>query len=255
MAFDVSADAYERFMGRFSTGLSAAFADFAGVADGAHLRVLDVGCGPGILTAELVSRVGADRVAAVDPMPRFVGRVQTALAGVDARTLPAEELPFDSGTFDAALAQLVVPFMTDPVAGVREMGRVCRPGGTVAASLWDHLGGRGPVSPFWTAVRALDPDVSGEDQQITQGRSHIPDVMVAAGLTDVVDTELVTRLHFGAFDEWWAPYLLGVGPAGDYVAGLDHHGVDALRAACLDILGAGPFDVEAVAWAARGVAA
>ncbi len=255
MAFDVSADAYGRFMGRFSTGLSAAFADFVGIARGARLRVLDVGCGPGILTAELVDRLGPDLVAAVDPMPAFVTHARNILRGADIRQSPAEELPFDDGVFDAALAQLVVQFMTDGVAGMREMARVCHPGGTVAASLWDHRGGRGPLSPFWTAVQTIDPEVTGEARLVTVRREYIAELMDAAGLVDLVETELATRVRFDSFDEWWAPYLLGVGTAGDHVAGLDPDGVEELRETCRGILGAGPFDIDAIAWATRGTVA
>ena len=129
MSFDVSADAYLRFMGRYSEPLAARFADLAGIRPGQ--RVLDVGCGPGALAAELVSRVGAGAVSAVEPSASFVAAARDRLPGVDIRRSPAEQLPFGDGVFDAAMAQLVVHFMTDPVAGLREMGRVTRPGARV----------------------------------------------------------------------------------------------------------------------------
>jgi ubiquinone/menaquinone biosynthesis C-methylase UbiE len=160
MSFDVSADAYMRFMGRYSEPLAAQFADLAGV--GRRQRLLDVGCGPGALTAELMSRAGADQVSAVEPSASFVAAVLERLPGVDIRLASAEQLPFAAGTFDAALAQLVVHFMADPVMGLREMGRVTRPGGVVAACVWDHAGGRGPLAPFWAAVRELDPAAADE---------------------------------------------------------------------------------------------
>ena len=154
MSFDVAAEAYDAFMGRYSTLLSAQLADLAGIVDGQ--RAIDVGCGPGALTAELVGRLGADRVAAVDPSAPFVAAARVRHPGVDVREAAAESLPFPDATFDAALAQLVVHFMADPVAGLREMARVTRQGGVVAACVWDHAGGQGPLGLFWSAARELD---------------------------------------------------------------------------------------------------
>src|SRR5579862_2914374 len=131
VSFEVPADAYDRFMGRYSRHLSAQLADLAGVAAGQ--LVLDVGCGSGLLTAELVSRLGSEGVTAVDPSAQFVSAVRERQPGVRVERAAAEQLPFEAGAFDAALAQLVVHFMDDPVAGLREMGRVTREGGVVAA--------------------------------------------------------------------------------------------------------------------------
>ena len=117
MSFDVSADAYMQFMGQYSELLAVRFADLAGIQRGQ--QVLDLGCGPGALTAELVSRAGADAVSAVDPSPSFAAAVRERLPWVDVRLSAAEKLPFPEGAFDAALAQLVVHFMADPVAGLR----------------------------------------------------------------------------------------------------------------------------------------
>ena len=133
MSFDVGAGAYMRFMGRYSEPLAARFADLAGVRYGQ--RVLDVGCGPGALTAELVNRVGAESASAVEPSASFAAAARKRLPGVGVLRSAAEQLPFPGGTFDAALAQLVVHFMTDPVQGLREMRRVTRPGGIVAACM------------------------------------------------------------------------------------------------------------------------
>ena len=143
VVFDVSADAYGRFMGRYSEPLAVRFADFARVE--AAGSALDVGCGPGALTAVLVGRLGDDRVAAADPSPPFVAAAKARFPSVDVRQAPAEELPFGDGSFDFVLAQLVVHFMTDPVRGLAEMARVARPGGTVAACVWDYTGRRSPL--------------------------------------------------------------------------------------------------------------
>lgn len=143
MTFAVAADAYDRFMGRYSMPLAPPFADFAGVV--AARRVLDVGCGPGALTTELVRRLGPAAVTAVDPSEPFVEAARERYPEVRVEHAPAEQLPFEDDAFDAALAQLVVHFMSDPVAGLREMKRVTRADGVVSACVWDLVrGGRGP---------------------------------------------------------------------------------------------------------------
>ena len=172
MTFAVGADAYEAFMGRYSRGLSAPFADFAGIVAGQ--RALDVGCGPGILTEELVARLGADAVAAVDPSSSFVEAARARLPGVTVAEASAEALPFPDEAFDATLAQLVVHFMPDPVAGLREMRRVTRPGGVVAASVWDHAGGQGPLGVFWRAAHEIGEEVVDESGMPARGRAISP---------------------------------------------------------------------------------
>ncbi len=240
-------------MGRYSATLSPQLADLAGVAGGA--RALDVGCGSGMLTAELVGRLGAEAVAAIDPSEQFVVAVGERHPGVDVRHGFAEHLPFADGEFDVALAQLVVHFMTDPVAGLREMARVTRSGGVVAASVWDLAGGRAPISPFWRAAVALDPGARGE-MGVRGGRDgQLLEMFPAAGLGDVSQSELVATVEHPTFDDWWQPFALGVGPAGAYLVGLDDERREALRAACHDHLGDGPFTLPTRAWAVRGTVA
>lgn len=248
MSFDVGADAYLRFMGRFSEPLAASFADLAALGIGG--RVLDVGCGPGALTAELVRRVGAARVSAVDPSASFVAAVRDRLPGTDARLAVAEALPFPDGSFSAALAQLVVHFMTDPVAGLREMGRVVAPGGTVAACVWDFGGGRAPLSLFWRAARDLDPSAPGESGLAGVSAGQLGALFGRAGLDPAREGALTVVARYGSFEDWWGSFLLGVGPAGAYVAGLDGAGRAALREHCRELLPAGPIEVSASAWTA-----
>jgi ubiquinone/menaquinone biosynthesis C-methylase UbiE len=251
MAFAVAADSYDRFMGRFSVPLSSRFADFAGV--GAGRRVLDVGCGPGALTAELVARVGAEAVAAVDPSPPFVSAARERHPGVDVRQATAEELPFEDGGFDAALAQLVVHFMADPVAGLREMARVTGEGGSVVACVWDLGGGRAPISPFWEAARSLDPDVLDESLLAGAREGHLVQLLEEAGLGEIEQTALSVDVEHGTFEEWWEPFTLGVGPAGVYAVGLDEERRAELQERCREVLPPAPFVFTAYAWAARGV--
>jgi SAM-dependent methyltransferase len=250
VSFDVSADAYDRFMGRYSRGLAPQLADFAGVAAGQ--RVLDVGSGPGALTVELAERVGPDAVVAVDPSAPFVDALRSRLPDVDASQASAEALPFADGAFDAALAQLVVHFMADPVAGLREMARVTRPGGVVAACVWDHAGERSPLAIFWRAAHDVDPGVHDESELAGAREGHLASLLREAGLAEVASGELEAPLTHRSFEEWWEPFTLGVGPAGRYVAGLSAAARDALRERCRALLPDAP---RAVAWAARGVVA
>ena len=250
MSFNVSADSYLRFMGRYSEPLAVQFADLAAVQPGQ--RVLDVGCGPGTLTAELVRRTGANAVSAVEPSPSFAAAARERLPGVDIRPYRAEQLPFPDDTFDAALAQLVVHFMTDAVQGLREMSRVTRPGGTVAACVWDHAGRRGPVSVFWSAARELDPAVDDESGLAGVREGHLAQLFTQAGLDPARATTLTVRASWDTFEQWWEPYTLGVGPAGSYVAFLSEDRRAELRDLCRRQLPAGPFEIAATVWAVTG---
>jgi len=247
LSFNVSADAYLRFMGRYSEPLASQFADLAAVRQGQ--RVLDVGCGPGALTAELVSRLGPGGVSAVEPSAPFAAAARQRLPEVDIRQSAAEQLPFPDGTFDAALAQLVVHFMADPVAGLREMGRVTRPGGVVAACVWDHAGGRGPLAAFWRAVLELDPEASDESGLAGAREGDLARIFAQAGLGGIQPDSLTVGVRYANFDEWWQPFTLGVGPAGAYVASLAADRRRALREQCRRLLPAGPVEVSATAWA------
>ena len=251
MSFDVAAEAYDRFMGRYSRLLSPQLADLAGVRAGQ--RVLDVGCGPGALTAELVARVGSEAVAAVDPSEPFVAAARARNPGADVRQAAAEHLPFADGTFDAAMAQLVVHFMKDPVAGLAEMARVTRPAGVVAACVWDHAGDRGPLHIFWQAARELDPTVKDESQLAGAREGHLGELFATAGLHEIEEAALAASLQHPTFEAWWEPFTGGVGPAGSYVAGLDPERRIALRERCRSLLPAAPFELTLIAWAARGV--
>jgi SAM-dependent methyltransferase len=250
VSFAVAADAYDRFMGRYSIPLSAPFADFAGVSTGQ--RVLDVGCGPGALTAELVRRLASSAVSAVDPSESFVEAMEGRYPGVDVQRAPAEQLPFGDDDFDATLAQLVVHFLPDPVGGLREMSRVTREGGIVAACVWDHAGSDGPLSPFWEAAHELEPQVADESELPGTREGHLAELFEAAGLREVEDGDVAVTVEHPTFDDWWEPYTLGVGPAGAYVAGLDPERREELRERCRERLAATPIVITARAWAARG---
>jgi SAM-dependent methyltransferase len=252
VTFNVPADAYDRFMGRYSSQLSAQLADLAGIEAGQ--RVIDVGSGPGALTGELVRRLGANAVAAVDPSEQFVEAARTRYPGVDVQLTSAEDVPFGDDEFDAALAQLVVHFMADPVAGLAEMRRVTRPDGVVAASVWDVGGGRAPISPYWKAARELDPNLTGESDRAGAREGHLAALFEAAGLREVEQAELSATTEYETFDEWWYPYTLGVGPAGAHAQSLGPDELAEVRERCRRLLPEPPFAFTAYAWAVRGLA-
>ncbi len=250
MAFG-NADSYARFMGRFSDPLAPRFADLVEVpADG---RVLDVGCGPGVLTAVLVDRFGADRVDAIDPTPGFVAAARARLPQVDVREGAAEALPYADDTYAASYAQLVVHFMKDPVRGLTEMARVTRPGGTVAACVWDHGGERGPLSLFWHAAKELDPSAR-RDADASPGSTagDLERLMGAAGLVDVRGGQLSVTIHLASFEDWWAPFEEPAGSAGDYLATRSPDQIAELREHCRSKLSDGPFDLTVWTWTATG---
>ncbi len=244
------ADAYDRFMGRYSIPLASVFADFAGVAVGS--RVVDVGCGPGALTSELVSRLGHQQVAAVDPSVTFVDAVRGRYPSIELHCAGAEHLPLPDDTFDAALAQLVVHFMHDPVGGLREMGRVTKSGGVVAACVWDFDEGGSPLSLFWEAARDLDAHAPGEATLPGTRRGHLAELLREAGMTDIGEAVLSVRVEHHSFEDWWDPFELGVGPVGSYLSTLASPARRRLMEHCHELLPSAPFAVTAVAWAARG---
>jgi SAM-dependent methyltransferase len=249
MTFDVSGDAYDSFMGRYARELAPVFADFARVHAGQN--VLDVGCGSGILTEELAARLGPENVAAVDPSP-LVEAAVARVPGADVRRGAAESLPWADGSFDAALAQLVLHFLDDPVAGLAEMGRVTRAGGTVAACSWNfdemHL-----LRTFWQAARTIERTAPVERLEM-DSLEAFAELGERAGLGDVQGDSLEVSTRYESFDELWASFQLGVGPAGNYISQVDPETREAIREEHRRRVGepVGEFTLTAQAWALRG---
>ena len=246
--FQAGDAAYDRFMGRYSTSLASALADAADVRPGQ--LVLDVGCGTGALTAELVRRLGADSVAAVDPSEPFVEACRRRYPGVDIHLGRAEELSFPDDGFDAALAQLVLHFVTDSAAAAQEMRRVVRSDGTVGACVWD-MEGMTMLRVFREAVKATDPEApAGADPRAFGREGEIAALFRAAGMRDVVGGALDVEVTYEDFDDFWSPFLTGIGPAGAYVASLDSERQAPLREEMRTRLGspAGSFTLPARAW-------
>jgi SAM-dependent methyltransferase len=255
--FEGPGDSYDRFVGRYGVPLGDATLDAAGVRSG--MRVLDVGCGTGALAAQAVQLVGAANVAAADPSEPFVESCRAKLPDVDVRLAAAESLPFEDDVFDGVLAQLVVPFMGDAPAGVAEMARVAKPGGVVAASVWDYAGGMRLLRSFWDAVAAVDPaGAAGDEGALLRyaNPAELGALWSEAGLGDVATSALEVEASYDDFDDLWTPFLAGIGPAGAYAASLDADGQAALREQLRRELGepAGPFTLTATAWFVRGTA-
>jgi SAM-dependent methyltransferase len=252
MSFEVAAEAYDRFMGRFSRLVSPQMADLAGIRAGQE--ALDVGCGTGMLTTVLVDRLGASNVTGIDPSESFVAAARQRFPDVRIEHGTAEALPFDDDAFDVAIAQLVVHFMSDPVGGIREMGRVTRPGGVVAACVWDHAGGTGPVSLFWRAVQAVRPGAADEGELPGTRAGHLVEIFERAGLGSVEGSSLRADLEMASFDAYWEPFNRGVGPAGAYLGKLDAATRAEVETRARELAGPEPFVIPAKAWVARGIA-
>jgi SAM-dependent methyltransferase len=253
--FNTPAEAYDRHVGRYSRELARALIAAAEVSPGR--RALDVGSGPGALTAELAGLLGEDRVAAVDPSKPFVEACRARLPSVRVEAGPAEALPFEDDEFDHALAQLVVNFMTDPRAGVGEMVRVTRPGGTVAAAVWDYAGEMFFLRRFWDAAVAVDPSAAHLDE----GRCMpfcTPDELAglwsSTGLAEVRTVSAVATARYRGFEDLWEPLECGVGPSGTHAASLAGDERAAVKAEFRRRLGVGdaPFELPARAWIATG---
>jgi SAM-dependent methyltransferase len=251
--FRTSGEAYDHYMGRYSLPLARKFADAAGIETGQ--RALDVGCGPGALTAELVQRLGAEQVAAVDPSTPYVEACRRRNPRVDVRQAPAAGLPFADDAFDAALAQLVFQFLADPLEAVCELRRVVRSAGVVAACVWDYAVGMTMLAAFWDAAREIDSRAPHEADTLRFGRDgELGVLLLAADLGEVETGALDVEASYADFDECWSGFLTGVGPAGTYCVSLDAGRQESLREACFRRLGspAGVFTLSARAWYAVG---
>lgn len=252
-SFQVQGSSYDSFMGRYSGPLASIFLDAVGVQPGG--TALDVGCGPGALTGALVDRLGAGSVSACDPSPSFVDECAQRHPRAVVRSGRAESLPFESADFDYVLAQLVLHFVTDPEAAAEEFVRVAKPGGLVAACVWDFDGGMEMLRHFWTAAMALDRDAPDHARNLRFGREkELADLFVTAGLLDVAETTLQVTSTYRDFDELWSGFLAGIGPAGSYCTALPAQARDRLERRFFQEVGApsGPFELTAVARAAHG---
>jgi SAM-dependent methyltransferase len=249
-----AADAYDRHVGRYSGKLSLKLIDAAGLEPGDH--ALDVGCGTGKLTGELIALLGTDHVTAIDPSPAFVEAARAKFPDLRVEEGPAEELPFEDGTFDAALAQLVVNFMRDARIGVGEMKRVTRSGGSVVAAVWDYGDGMTLLRRFWDAAAATDSNSDPQDELNMRYATaeELAGLWTEVGLTDVRTFAADIPASYESFEDLWYGFSRGVGPAGAYAVSLSEDQRERLKHEYRRLLGVGeaPFDLSARAWVVTG---
>ena len=249
---------YERYMGRWSRPVARAFLEW--LAPAPRREWLDVGCGTGALVETILEAVEPAGVTGVDPAEGFVEHARRAVTDERARFQvgDAQDLPFEDRRFDVAVSGLVLNFVPDPVQGAREMARVTRPGGRVAAYVWDYAGRMEFLRRFWDAAVALREEAAAHDEGRRFPLCH-PDALAAAlrsgGLVEVETHALEAPTVFSDFDDFWTPFLSGQAPAPGYVATLAPADVEALRErlrSSLPTSSDGSIHLVARAWAARG---
>ena len=246
MKFGATADHYDRFMGRYTTSLAVAMADALAWRRGPRSRR---GMRPRRADAR-IGGAGRSQTSRRSIPPRSSPRPAGTAAGRRRARRRRRRLPWDDATFDTALSSLVIAFMRDPDKGVREMARVTRPGGTVAACMWDIEPGRDDdAATFWTAMRVFGPRRDERRRTGTRGRHRT--ALRRAGLEDVEESALIARADYTGFDDFWEPFTYGVGPAGRSRLLAPSRS----RRPCARDAGSlpdGPFTLDARAWFARG---
>jgi ubiquinone/menaquinone biosynthesis C-methylase UbiE len=254
------ADGYDQYMGRWSARLAPLFLDFAGAADGE--RIVDVGCGTGCLTFAIPARAKISAVEAIDFEEQFVEalRQRNTEPRITARQGDACALPFAENQFDRALSMLVLHFVPDALLAVGEMRRVVRPGGVVAATVWDTFGGMPSQRIFWDTIAAIEPSALGRRSASLVRPMTFPHEMtrafVDAGLEQVAEATLTIRMDFAEFDDYWLPLIGGQGTLAAFLSTLSEAVADkvqaSVRQAYLCDRPDGPRSFASVAWAVKG---
>ena len=205
---------YERHMGRWSRLVGAKFLAWLGAPHGLHW--LDVGCGNGAFTEELVTRCAPAAVTAIDPSDGQLAftRTRPELKMVDFRIAGAQELPFPSASFDVAVMALVISFVPDPAHAVIELARVVRPGGIVATYMWDLTAGGTPVNPVVEAMKSLGLDPPLPPRSEASRSDVLHNLWEGAGLESIEARPISITVSFSSFDEFWESSSLPVGPLG-----------------------------------------
>jgi len=254
------AEAYERFMGRWSSILAPLLVDFADVHDTG--RVLDVGSGTGALAFSVAKLRSHCQVLGIDPSQEYIGYADARNPFPDRARFEvgdAQQLRFADVTFENSLSLLVFNFIPDAKKALREVSRVTRLGGCVSAAVWDYSAGMRMLRIFWDAAATVDPSAEKIDE------SHMPlcragelgEFWKQGGLEHVAEHPLDITMRFESFADYWDPFLLGQGPAGAYLRSIDDARREALRSEVKRRLAlrseGAPFSLSARAWAVRGI--
>ncbi len=253
-----SGDAYDRFMGRWSELVAARFVPWLDLGPGASW--LDIGTGTGVVLRAIAGGAAPSRLAGVEPSERFLAIARDMLpASADLRVGDAEHVPFPPGEFDAVVCGLVLNFTADPATAIGAMRHACRPGGVVAAYVWDYADGMRFLRHFWDVATELDPEAATLDEGLRRFPLCRPEPLAKlfrdAGLLDVNTDAIDVEREFAGFDEYWDPFLAGQGPAGGYLRGLDADDRRALAETLrsrLPTAADGSIRLTARAWAVRG---
>ena len=259
-AFGNDSDAYERYMGRWSRLVAGRFLDWLAVP--ASCEWLDVGSGTGNLSQAVLSQCDPAGVHGIEPSPGFVERARDSIRDQRAsfETGDAGSLPVESAIYDAVVSGLVLNFIPDANGGIAEMVRAVRPGGTVAAYVWDYAGKMEIMRQFWDVATTLDPAASGFDEGRREPPLCNPEVLTehfaGVGLTDVEVRTIDVEAHFADFDDYWGPFTGQQGSAPGYLMSLDEDSRNLLKEhlrTALPVEADGSIDLIARAWAVRGV--
>src|SRR5262245_7301912 len=254
----LAGDAYEAYMGRWSRRLARSFIDWLRPASDANW--LEVGCGTGALTSAICDACDPASVVACDPSEPFIDLARRNLAGTRATFVVgrADDLPHREGGFDLAVSGLVFNFLPDAGSALSSIRDRLRPGGRVAAYVWDYADGMEFLRIFWEEAAALNSaaDVVDERRRFPLCRqAALSALFQDAALTDVETASIEVPTDFAGFDDYWSPFLRGTGPAPGYVASLEPSGRAALEQRLKHRLAPssdGVIHLRARAWAARG---
>lgn len=249
---------YEGYVGRWSRLVASEFVDWLDLARGS--RIIGVGCGTGALAMALLQRADPPAVIGVDPSSGYVDHARNSVADERAtfEVADAENLPFDTDEFNAAVSGLVLNFVPHPGRGVAEIARVVEHDGSVAAYVWDYAGRMELIRYFWDAAVELDPRA----EPLDEGRrfaicdpARLRELFVGAGLADVETRDVVVPTVFRDFEDYWRPFLSGEGPAPGFAMSLPEERRAELRErirARLPIADDGSISLVARALAVRG---